>query len=107
MSPTTTRSPAGSSAASPTRPTCRPRSRAAGDLPPRDLPPREYDSGLPAGRSQTVGEIVTILVVVAGLSAFAMLAAWFVRDGTSRLWLVGGGRGAFWERTPAWPAGVP
>lgn len=48
-----------------------------------------------------------ILVIVAGLSTFAMLAAWFVRVDSTTLWPLGEeGHDAFWGRTMPWPRGV-
>jgi hypothetical protein len=48
-----------------------------------------------------------IVVILAGLSTFAMLAAWFVRvDSTSILPLGEVGHEDFWRRTMPWPRGV-
>ena len=54
-----------------------------------------------------MGEILTIIVTVAGLSAFAMLAAWLLRIDSTSLWPLGEqGREGFWRRTLPWPPGV-
>jgi hypothetical protein len=46
-------------------------------------------------------------VILAGLSVFAMLAAWFLRVDTTTLWPLGAtDRDDFWRRTLPWPPGV-
>jgi hypothetical protein len=48
-----------------------------------------------------------ILVILVGLSAFAMLAAWFLHVDSTTLWPLGEeAREAFWRRTLPWPRGV-
>jgi hypothetical protein len=48
-----------------------------------------------------------ILVILAGLSTFAMLAAWLLRVDSTSLWPLGEqGREGFWRRTLPWPRGV-
>jgi hypothetical protein len=46
-------------------------------------------------------------VIVAGLSVFAMLAAWFLRVDSTTLWPLGAtDRDDFWRRTLPWPRGI-
>jgi hypothetical protein len=48
-----------------------------------------------------------ILVILAALSTFAMLAAWLVRVESTALWPLGEvGHDGFWRRTLPWPRGI-
>ena len=55
-----------------------------------------------------MGDIVTIFVVLAGLSAFAMLSAWFVRTGYGQFGGFARGRddATWWRSSMPWPRGV-
>lgn len=55
-----------------------------------------------------MGDIVTISVVLAGLSAFAMLSAWFVRTGYGQFGAFAHGRddATWWRSSMPWPHGV-
>jgi hypothetical protein len=55
-----------------------------------------------------MGDVATIVVVLAGFGGFAMLAAWFVRVGYGQFGAFAQGRddASWWRSNLPWPRGV-